>query len=44
MLQVVSGWGEPDSLVQCCIFEAANDHFLVVSHCRFAILAMVVKS
>ena len=24
--QVVSGWGEPDSLVQCYIFEAANDH------------------
>ena len=31
--QVVNGWGEPDSLVSCCIFEAANNHLLVVSHC-----------
>ena len=33
--QVVDGWGEPDSLAQCCIFEVANDHLLVVSHCCF---------
>ena len=31
--QVVDGWGEPDSLVNCCIFEAANNHLLVVSYC-----------
>ena len=31
--QVIGGRGEPDSLVSCCIFEAANNHFLVVSHC-----------
>ena len=31
--EVVSRWGEPDFLVQCCIFEAANNHLLVVSHC-----------
>ena len=29
----LSGWGEPDSLFQCCIFEAANNHVLAVSHC-----------
>ena len=31
---------KPDSLVSCCIFEAANNHFLVVSQLLiFAILA-----
>ena len=30
---LVGGWGEPDSFVSCCIFEAANNHLLVVSHC-----------
>ena len=29
---VLGGWEEPDSLVSCCIFEAANNHLLVVSH------------
>ena len=37
--------GGADSLVSCCIFEAANHHLLVVSHCRFLLswpLQMVV--
>ena len=45
--QVVGGWGEPDSLVQCYIFKAANYHLLVVSHCCFChfwSFQMVVKS
>ena len=45
--QVVGGWGEPDSLAECCIFKAANDHLLAVSHCCFChfwSFQMVVKS
>ena len=41
------GWREPDSLVQCCIFEVANSHLLLVSHCcfcHFGLFQMVVKS
>ena len=43
-VQVVGGWREPDSLVSCCIFEAANNHPLVVSYfSHFGPLQMVVK-
>ena len=31
--QVVDGWGEPDSLISCCIFEVASNHLLVESQC-----------
>ena len=27
----VGGWGEPDSLVNCCIFKAGNNHLFSVS-------------
>ena len=36
--QVVDGWGELDSLISCCIFEAANNHLLVCLTVNFAIL------
>ena len=35
----VSGWRESDSLVNCCIFEAGNNHLFSVSLLIFAILA-----
>ena len=31
--EVLGGWGKSDSLISCCIFEAANNHHSVVSHC-----------
>ena len=34
---IVGGWGDPDSLASCCIFEAANNYLLVVSHCHFGL-------